>query len=70
MKEVVSTMAGLVIEVNVEIGQEVEVGQVIATLESMKMEIPVRSLEAGIVKKIKIEVDEFLDEGEVVLILE
>lgn len=70
MKEVVATIAGLVIEVKMEIGQEVEAGQVIATLESMKMEIPLKSLESGIVSEIKIEEGDFVDEGQAVVILE
>ena len=40
-------MAGTVFTVNVAVGEEVTVGQVIIVLESMKMEIPVEAETAG-----------------------
>ncbi|MDA6082811.1 biotin/lipoyl-binding protein [Escherichia coli] len=41
MKEITSSMAGTVLNVLVEAGQEVNAGQEVLMLESMKMEIPV-----------------------------
>lgn len=69
MKEVFSDMAGMVIDVNVEVGQQLEEGQTIATLESMKMEIPIVSTATGVLKEIKIDVGSFVNEGEVIIIL-
>lgn len=70
MFRVISTMAGTVFRINVEVGEQVDINQEIAILESMKMEIPVESLGAGRVKEIKVAEGDFVNEGDELIILE
>jgi methylmalonyl-CoA carboxyltransferase small subunit len=49
-----SPLMGLVIKVNVKAGQKVEAGEVLLTLEAMKMETNIAAPHAGIVKSIHV----------------
>lgn len=70
MKEVLSTMAGTVLNVLVANGEEVGIGQTVVLLESMKMEIPVEAADAGKVNEVKVAAGDFVNEGDVLLTLE
>ncbi|WP_066052940.1 acetyl-CoA carboxylase biotin carboxyl carrier protein subunit [Robertmurraya korlensis] len=70
MYQITSTMAGTILQINVSVGDQVEINQEIALLESMKMEIPVESPGRGIVKEIKVAEADFVNEGDVLIILE
>ncbi|HBV97221.1 MAG: acetyl-CoA carboxylase [Peptococcaceae bacterium BICA1-7] len=70
MADVLSDIAGVVLEVLVKEGDQVSQGQEVINLESMKMEIPVQSTAAGRVTGIKVAEGDFVDEGQLVLILE
>lgn len=70
MADVLSDIAGVVLEVLVKEGDQVSQGQEVINLESMKMEIPVQSTAAGRVAGIKVAEGDFVDEGQLVLILE
>lgn len=70
MTQVKSTMAGTVFTVNVAVGEEVAVGQVIVVLESMKMEIPIEAETAGKVIAIKVQVGDFVNEEDVLATVE
>lgn len=70
MKNLESTMAGTVFTVNVAVGEEVEAGQVVMVLESMKMEIPVEADTSGKVSEIKAQVGDFVNEGDVLVTFE
>jgi acetyl-CoA carboxylase biotin carboxyl carrier protein len=70
MLQITSTMAGTVLQMKVSVGDQVEINQEIAILESMKMEIPVESLGSGTVKEIKVLEGDFVNEGDVLLLLE
>jgi len=48
----IAPISGVVVSINTAVGATVEVGQVIAVLEAMKMENPIKSDRAGIVKAI------------------
>lgn len=48
-------------------GDEVQKGQEVAILESMKMEIPIVAEERGVISKVYKAEGEFVDEGEVLL---
>lgn len=63
-------MAGTVFTVNVVVGEEVVVGQVVFVLESMKMEIPVEAEVAGKVATIIVGEGDFVNEGDVLLTFE
>lgn len=70
MKVIPSTMAGTVLEIIVVTGDVVELGKTVVLLESMKMEIPVESLETGKIAEIKVMVGDFVNDGDVLLVLE
>ncbi|MEH7796736.1 acetyl-CoA carboxylase biotin carboxyl carrier protein subunit [Bacillus safensis] len=67
MKTVTIQMAGNLWKLLVKQGDEVQKGQEVAILESMKMEIPIVAEEAGIINKVHKAEGEFVDEGEVLL---
>ncbi len=70
MPNVTSTMAGTILEVPVNVGDRVEAGQDVATLESMKMQMFLQAETSGTVKEIKVGPGDFVNEGDVVLVLE
>lgn len=53
-KEIRSPMPGKLLEINVKPGERVELGQVVAILEAMKMENEIASMIDGIVKEINV----------------
>jgi acetyl-CoA carboxylase biotin carboxyl carrier protein len=69
MKEIMASMAGTILNVLVNAGEEVKSGQEVVVLESMKMEIPMESTEDGIVDSVKVNVGDFVNEGDVLLVL-
>jgi len=70
MAQVQASMAGTVLSVLVSEGDQVEAGQDVIILESMKMEVPVQAEQPGRVKEIKVEVGAFVNDGEVLIELE
>jgi len=70
MIEVKANMAGSVWKIVAKEGEEVEDGQDLLILESMKMEIPIATEDDGTVKEIKVSEGDFVNEGDVVAILE
>lgn len=70
MPTVKSTMAGTIIEVTVNVGDQVAEGQDVATLESMKMQMYLQAETSGKVKAVKVNAGDFVNEGDVVLELE
>lgn len=70
MKQIASMMAGVVIEILVKPGDEVNDGMEVAILESMKMQLPVPSDHSGKVAAIKVSSGDFVNEGDVLMTLE
>ncbi|MES1042948.1 acetyl-CoA carboxylase biotin carboxyl carrier protein subunit [Heyndrickxia oleronia] len=70
MKEITASMAGTVLNTLVNSGDKVENGQVVIMLESMKMEIPIESIDAGIVSAIKVNIGDFVNEGDVLVTIQ
>jgi acetyl-CoA carboxylase biotin carboxyl carrier protein len=70
MKEITASMAGTVLNVLVDSGAEVNSGDTILMLESMKMEIPVEAETAGRVSEIKVNAGDFVNEGDVLVTFE
>lgn len=70
MIEVLSEIAGVVLEVVAREGEDVVEGQEIVILESMKMEIPVAAPQAGRVVRIMVNQGDFVNEGQPVAVLE
>ncbi|BDG35667.1 acetyl-CoA carboxylase biotin carboxyl carrier protein subunit [Parageobacillus sp. VR-IP] len=70
MSQVVASMAGSVWKIVVAVGDQVEEGQDVIILESMKMEIPIAAESSGVVKQINVQEGDFVNEGDVLLELE
>ncbi|OAS82881.1 MULTISPECIES: acetyl-CoA carboxylase biotin carboxyl carrier protein subunit [Metabacillus] len=70
MNTIVTNMTGSVWRLLVQAGDEVEKGQDVVILESMKMEIPIAAEVSGKVKKIKINEGDFVSDGDVLIELE
>jgi len=67
VKLVKAPMPGLVLSVNVEIGQEVAEDDALLVLEAMKMESTLASPSSGIVKNIAIKSGETVDKGQLLI---
>lgn len=67
IKLVKAPMPGLVLEVNVEVGQEVLENDALLVLEAMKMESTLASPSSGIVKNIAITSGETVDKGQLLI---
>jgi biotin carboxyl carrier protein len=69
MTKVLCEVAGNVWKVEARVGQEVAEGDVLAIVESMKMEIPVEAPRSGVVAEIHVREGEPVDEGDLVAVL-
>jgi acetyl-CoA carboxylase biotin carboxyl carrier protein len=63
-------ITGTVWKVEVEVGQEIEEGDTVAILESMKMEMPVEAEDEGTVKEILVAEGQSVSEGDALVVLE
>ncbi|NNN13451.1 MAG: acetyl-CoA carboxylase biotin carboxyl carrier protein subunit [Acidimicrobiaceae bacterium] len=70
MSEVRSPMAGLVVKVATAVGAELNIGNTVVVLESMKLEIPVETTSSGRVVEIKVTEGDFVEEANVLVVLE
>jgi len=70
MVKIETQVTGRVIAVVVTVGQHVTAGATVATVESMKMEIPVETECAGVVRKILIAVGDEVEEGQTLIEME
>jgi acetyl-CoA/propionyl-CoA carboxylase biotin carboxyl carrier protein len=66
---VVTPMQGTVLAVEVEVGDEVQPGQVLCIVEAMKMENEITAAHAGVVTEVGVEVGEAVTQGQVVCVL-
>tara|TARA_Y100001936_G_scaffold251432_1_gene307446 strand:- start:231 stop:440 length:210 start_codon:yes stop_codon:yes gene_type:complete len=57
-------------KINVEVGQKINIDDVVVILESMKMEIPLESKYNGVVKQILIKEGDSVYEDQEIIILE
>ena len=57
-------------KINVEVGQKINIDDVVVILESMKMEIPLESKYDGVVKQILIKEGDSVYEDQEIIILE
>ncbi|MBG9812513.1 acetyl-CoA carboxylase [Bacillus endophyticus] len=70
MSEIVASMAGNIWKVLVKVGDQVEEGQDVVILESMKMEIPIAAEFDGTVKEVKVNEGDFVNEGDTIVKVE
>ncbi len=67
---VVVPMQGTIVKVNVEVGQEVEVGDTIVILEAMKMENSVNAEKSGVVTSINVTAGDSVSAGDTIAVVE
>ena len=70
MPDVEAHITGTVWKITCEVGDEIEEGDEVAILESMKMEMPVEAEDDGTVKEIKCQEGQSVSEGDVLVVLE
>jgi acetyl-CoA carboxylase biotin carboxyl carrier protein len=70
MPDIEAHITGTVWKVEVSLGQEVDEGDTVVILESMKMEMPVEAEEDGKVAEIRCEEGQSVSEGDVLVVLE
>jgi acetyl-CoA carboxylase biotin carboxyl carrier protein len=68
--EIEAHITGNVWKVEVDVGDQVDDGDTVVILESMKMEIPVETEDSGKVKEIRCEEGQSVNEGDVLVVLE
>ena len=69
-EDVVAEIVASVLEVRVAAGEQIEVGDTLVLLESMKMEIPVLSERSGRVAEVKVAPGDVVQEGEVLVVID
>ena len=70
MIDIPAHITGTVWKVEVEVGDEVDDGDAVVILESMKMEMPVEAEDPGTVKEIRCSEGQSVQEGDVLVVLE
>ena len=70
MAEIAAHITGTVWKIECEVGDEVEEGDTVVILESMKMEMPVEAEDPGVIKEIRCEEGQAVSEGETLVVLE
>ena len=70
MAQVEAHITGTVWKVECEVGDEIEEGDTVVILESMKMEMPGEAEDAGTVKEIRCEEGQAVNEGDTLVILD
>jgi acetyl-CoA carboxylase biotin carboxyl carrier protein len=68
--EVVAHITGIVWKIDCKVGDVIEEGDTVITLESMKMEMPVEAEDPGVVKEILVDEGQPVDEGDTLVVLE
>lgn len=61
---------GKILEVTVKTGDKVEEGDIICTLESMKMENPIMAPVSGVINEIRVSPDQAVKSGDIIAIIE
>ncbi|MDP9228758.1 MAG: biotin/lipoyl-binding carrier protein [Actinomycetota bacterium] len=70
MPEIEAHITGTVWKIDVKVGDQVDEGDVVVILESMKMEMPVEAEDPGRVVEIRCEEGQSVSEGDVLVVLE
>lgn len=69
-RTILAPMPGLVVRVEVEVGEAVRAGQGVVIVEAMKMENELKAPGDGVVARIEVEAGETVEKGAVLLVLE
>jgi acetyl-CoA carboxylase biotin carboxyl carrier protein len=68
--EVEAHITGTVWKIECEVGEQVQEGDTVVILESMKMEMPVEAEDAGVVREILCEEGQAVNEGDTLVVLD
>jgi acetyl-CoA carboxylase biotin carboxyl carrier protein len=68
--EIEAHITGNVWKIEVAVGDDVDDGDTVVIVESMKMEIPVEAEDSGTVKEIRCEEGQPVNEGDVLVVLD
>lgn len=66
---ITTEVSGRVIACNVQVGDVLAVGDEIAMIESMKLEIPIEAEQAGVVAQVLVAAGEDVEQGQSLVIL-
>jgi len=69
MADVTAHITGTVWKIECKVGQQVNAGDTLVILESMKMEMPVEATDGGTVKEIRCKETQSVSEGDVLVVL-
>lgn len=69
-KTVAAPMPGLVVRVEVEVGQQVRAGQGVVIVEAMKMENELKAPADGVVARIEVQAGQTVEKGATLIVLE
>jgi acetyl-CoA carboxylase biotin carboxyl carrier protein len=67
--EVEAHITGMVWKIECQIGDQIEEGDTVVILESMKMEMPVEAEDTGVVREILCEEGQAVNEGDTLVVL-
>jgi acetyl-CoA carboxylase biotin carboxyl carrier protein len=70
LPDVAAHITGTVWKIECKVGQEVEEGDTLVIIESMKMEMPVEAEDPGTVKEVSCEEGQSVSEGETLVVLD
>ena len=70
MADVEAHITGTVWKIEVKVGDQVDEGDTVVIIESMKMEMPVEAEDPGKVAEIRVEEGQSVSEGDVLVVLE
>jgi acetyl-CoA carboxylase biotin carboxyl carrier protein len=70
LPEVEAHITGTVWKIECEVGDQVDEGDTVVVLESMKMEMPVEAEDAGVVTEILCEEGQAVNQGDTLVVLE
>jgi acetyl-CoA carboxylase biotin carboxyl carrier protein len=70
MPDIPAHITGTVWKVEVQPGDEIDEGDTVVILESMKMEMPVEAEDPGTVKEIRVAEGQSVQEGDVLVVLD
>ncbi|MEN6348789.1 MAG: acetyl-CoA carboxylase biotin carboxyl carrier protein subunit [Syntrophomonas sp.] len=70
MTNIESPLAGKILAINFNVGDQITEDDEVIILEAMKMENPVFSPEDGTIKEIKVKVGDRVNEGDILAVLD
>ncbi len=70
MAEIAAHITGTVWKIECEVGDEVEEGDTVVVLESMKMEMPVEAEDPGTVREVRCSEGQAVHQGDTLVVLD